>query len=210
MTADVGKTKARPARAAGPRKKELERNTGFEPATFALATRQSGIHDSSGAYTNFHDPVISLGSLEPDPEVGSTNLHADSLASCAQHVPRRRPRIRRPSLDVNQVSELLGCSTALVYDLCERGELPHQRDMQNAIRFDCRMLGRALNLTSGRPTGDRKTPDAHTSSSTSQQLGFPLMESHRWGLRFKSGARNEPFQRLVLPLSARIEIGRAA
>jgi hypothetical protein len=64
----------------------------------------------------------------------------------------------RASLEVNQVSELLGCSSAHVYDLCERGELPHQRDLQNAIRFDCRMLGRALNLTSGRPTG-RKPQD---------------------------------------------------
>jgi predicted DNA-binding transcriptional regulator AlpA len=51
---------------------------------------------------------------------------------------------------VSQVSALLGCSTAHVYDLCERGELPHQRDMQNAIKFDCRKLGRALALTPGR------------------------------------------------------------
>jgi len=124
----------------------LERNTGFEPATFALATRQPGIHDSSGAYKNLHDPAISLGSLEPDPDLGSTSLHADSLASCAQHVPRRRSSSRRASLDVTQVSELLGCSTARVYDLCERAELPHYRDQQNAIRFDCRMLGNALGV----------------------------------------------------------------
>jgi excisionase family DNA binding protein len=131
----------------------MERNTGFEPATFALATRQSAIHDSSGAYMNLHDPAILLGSLEPDPDLGSTNLHADSLASCAQHVPRRRPRGRGASLDVTQVSELLGCSSAHVYDLCERGELPHHRDLQNAIRFDCRVLGRALDLTTEGPTG---------------------------------------------------------
>jgi hypothetical protein len=62
-------------------------------------------------------------------------------------VPSRRPQIRRASLDVNQVSELLGCSIAHVYDLCE--------DMQNAIRFECRLLGRTLNLTSGRPTGGK-------------------------------------------------------
>jgi predicted DNA-binding transcriptional regulator AlpA len=47
-------------------------------------------------------------------------------------------------LDVTQVSELLGCSTALVYDLCERGKLPHNRDLQNAIRFECKPLGRVL------------------------------------------------------------------
>ena len=133
----------------------LERNTGFEPATFALAMRQPGIHDSWGAYTNLHDPAISLGSLDPDPDLGSTNLHADSLASCAQHVPRRKSRSRRASLDVIQVSELLGCSTAHVYDLCERSELPHYRDLKNAIRFDCRSLGRALSLTSERPTSGR-------------------------------------------------------
>jgi len=69
---------------------------------------------------------------------------------CSEHVPRHRSRSRRATLDVSQVSELLGCSTAHVYDLCERGELPHQRDMQNAIRFDCRKLGRALALTPGR------------------------------------------------------------
>src|SRR2546426_7553143 len=57
------------------------------------------------------------------------------------------------------VSELLGCSTAHVYGLCERSELPHYRDLQNAIRFDCRVLGRALNLTSGMPAG-RKLHDA--------------------------------------------------
>jgi hypothetical protein len=51
---------------------------------------------------------------------------------------------------VTQVSELLGCSTARVYDLCERAELPHYRDQQNAIRFDCRMLGNALGLAPGR------------------------------------------------------------
>ena len=122
----------------------MERNTGFEPATFALATRQSAIHEASGVYTNLHDPAISLGSLEPDPDLGSTNLHADSLASCPQHVPDRRAKRRRTSLDVIQVSELLGCSTAHVYNLCEGGKLPHCRDIQNSIWFDCKALGQAL------------------------------------------------------------------
>ena len=39
----------------------LERNTGFEPATFALATRQPGIHEAPLPSTNQHEPVISLG-----------------------------------------------------------------------------------------------------------------------------------------------------
>ena len=129
----------------------MERNTGFEPATFALATSQPGIHDSSGSYTNLHDPVISLDSPDTGPLPGSTNLHADSLSSCAQHVPRRRSRERGASLDVTQVSELLRCSTTHVYDLCERGELPHYRDIQNAIRFDCQALGKALGLRQQQP-----------------------------------------------------------
>src|SRR3989442_13672884 len=77
----------------------MERNTGFEPATFALAMSREGVHESSGPYTNLHDPVISFGSLDPDEDPGSTNLHADSLASCAQHVPRRRSRDRAGSHD---------------------------------------------------------------------------------------------------------------
>ena len=127
----------------------LERNTGFEPATFALATRQPGIHDSPLPSTNQQDPLISFGAQEPDRDPGSTNLHADSQASCAQRVPGRRSRNHRASLDVTQVSALLGCSTAHVYDLCERSQLPHYRDLQNAIRFDCRMLGKAVGLAPG-------------------------------------------------------------
>ncbi len=125
---------------------KLERNTGFEPATFALAIRQSAIHDSPLPSTNQQDPAVSFGSSESTHDPGSTNLHADSLASCAQPVPRRRSRSRRASLDVTQVSELLGCSTAHVYDLCQRGKLSHYRDFQNALRFDCKALGKALRV----------------------------------------------------------------
>ena len=71
----------------------------LEPATFALATSQPGIHDSSGAYTNLNDPLISLDSPDSDALPGSTNPHADSLSSCAQHVPRRRSREREARCD---------------------------------------------------------------------------------------------------------------
>jgi len=54
-------------------------------------------------------------------------------------------------LGVIQVSALLGCSTTHVYDLCERGELPHYRDSRNAIRFDCHALGKALGLGQQQP-----------------------------------------------------------
>jgi hypothetical protein len=33
----------------------------------------------------------------------------------------------------------------------ERGELPHYRDIQNAIRFDCRTLGKAVGLSQQQP-----------------------------------------------------------
>jgi hypothetical protein len=49
-------------------------------------------------------------------------------------------------LGVAQVARLLGCSTAAIYHRCERGDLPHFRDGRNALRFDCRRLGRALGL----------------------------------------------------------------
>ena len=88
---------------------------------------------------------------------GSTNVHADSRVSCAQRVPRSRPNTGRASLDVVQVAALLGCSTAHVYDLRERGELPHHRNPQNAIRFDCRLPGKALHLTSRRSTATTRT-----------------------------------------------------
>src|SRR5712692_4589595 len=129
----------------------MERNTGFEPATFALATRQDGVHESPLPSRNLHDPSISFGSSDDARESGSTILHADSLASCAHRVPNRRSRNHRTSLDVTQVSELLGCSTAHVYDLCERGDLPHYRNIQNAIRFDCRTLGKAVGLSQQQP-----------------------------------------------------------
>jgi hypothetical protein len=50
------------------------------------------------------------------------------------------------SLGVAQVARLLGCSTAAIYHRCERGNLPNFRDSRNALRFDCRRLGRALGL----------------------------------------------------------------
>ncbi len=129
----------------------MERNTGFEPATFALATSQSGIHDSSRASTNKHDPLISLGSSDRASDPRSTNLHADSRPSCAQRVPRSGRSAAGPSLDVRQVAALLGCSTERVYLLCEQGKLPYSRDLHNAIRFDCKALGRVLRSA---PTSD--------------------------------------------------------
>ena len=122
----------------------MERNTGFEPATFALATRQPGLHDPPLPSTNQHDPASSLESSDGPAKPSSTIRHEGSLASCAQRVPGRRLRDRGASADVTQVAQLLGCSTPNVYHRCEQGKLPYYRDIHNAIGFDCRVLGTFL------------------------------------------------------------------
>jgi hypothetical protein len=123
----------------------------FEPATFALATRQPAIHDSPRPFTNQQEPSISLGPCGTAPGGGSTNLHAGSRVSCAQRVPGRWSRSPAAPLNVAQVSALLGCSTAHVYDLCERGQLLYFRDSCNRLRFDCRAMGRALRRRNRQP-----------------------------------------------------------
>jgi excisionase family DNA binding protein len=47
----------------------------------------------------------------------------------------------RTTVDVAQAAALLGCSTAHVYHLCERGTLPSCRDDRNFVRIDCKSLG---------------------------------------------------------------------
>jgi len=56
-------------------------------------------------------------------------------------------------LNVAQVAELLGFSRAHVYDLCGRNELPHFRDADNSLRFDCKLLGRMLRAKRCTATG---------------------------------------------------------
>jgi len=53
-------------------------------------------------------------------------------------------RTARATVDVAQAAALLGCSTAHVYHLCERGALPSCRDDRNCVRIDCKSLGRFL------------------------------------------------------------------
>ncbi len=114
-----------------------------------------GVHEGSRPVTKQHEPLISLGSPPRTALRSSTDLHADSRRSCAQYVPGFATETAASPLDVAQLAALLRCSTAHVYDLCERGELPHSRDRYNAIRFDCRVLGRALNLTLGGRLGHK-------------------------------------------------------
>ena len=59
-------------------------------------------------------------------------------------------------LNLAQVADLLGCSRAHVYDLCDRSALPHFRDSSNSIRFHCKALGRVLRpKRSAAPTGEK-------------------------------------------------------
>jgi hypothetical protein len=119
----------------GPR--NLERNTGFEPAIFALPTSQAGVHEG---------PLPSTNPLRFPPRSSrwrfrcpSTNFHADSRTPCAHRVPGRSSRASSATpLNVPQVAARLGCSSVHVYDLCERGELRHFRDPNDSVRFDCR------------------------------------------------------------------------
>jgi predicted DNA-binding transcriptional regulator AlpA len=62
-------------------------------------------------------------------------------------VPRSRRTRIGPTLDVDQLAALLGRSTAHVYLLCEQGKLPHFRNLHNAIRFECKAIGRNLRFT---------------------------------------------------------------
>jgi hypothetical protein len=45
---------------------------------------------------------------------------------------------------VTQVAELLGCSPAHVYELCERGDLPHLRDSSNSLWFQSGLLNKQV------------------------------------------------------------------
>jgi hypothetical protein len=55
-----------------------------------------------------------------------------------------------------QVAELLGCSTARVYELCERSELPYFRDSSNSLRFPCKAFDRMLRPKRSGPTTGEK------------------------------------------------------
>jgi excisionase family DNA binding protein len=82
----------------------------------------------------------------------STNLHAVLAAPCAGGV--QAERLRR-ALSVDQVADLLGCSTAHVYGLVKFGKLEAMRTSSNALRFDCRTLGRALGLRTRKKNPER-------------------------------------------------------
>jgi len=66
----------------------------------------------------------------------------------SKYQPRSRPT---PALlSVRQVAQFLGVSTAIVYRLCERGELPHLR-VSHTIRVGLNDLARYLERQRARP-----------------------------------------------------------
>jgi hypothetical protein len=79
-----------------------------------------------------------------EPPRGFSSVHVPSVCT------RAGKSSASETLNVPQVAALLGCSTARVYELCDRAELPHYRDRQNAIRFDCGTLGKVWLLASKR------------------------------------------------------------
>jgi len=83
-----------------------------------------------------------------------------------------------------------------------------ETDPERARTVLARHLGEIL-LTP-KYEGDRRYYLATGGLDLSVALGSSPKATEQSLIRLVAGARNEPFQRLVLPLSARIEIGRAA
>ena len=110
----------------------LERNTGFEPATFALARRPGQVAKTS---------------QDSQAVPNSRNSSGRSAAAASSTVPRT-PAIASGAKDfstpflpdsgvlltVKEVARILRVSTASVYKLCGEGRLPHARVL-NAIRI---------------------------------------------------------------------------
>src|SRR4051812_32552048 len=107
----------------------MERNTGFEPATFALARQPGAIRDSSRrsqALPTLRNPSAQSG--QPDaallqPVASVSGVRKDSSTRL---LPGGRPPIETapaPMLGVREAAAWLSVSTATVYKLCRRGEL---------------------------------------------------------------------------------------
>jgi excisionase family DNA binding protein len=112
----------------------LERETGFEPATLSLGI----VPRDSGPGRPALQPLGSFGeSLERAPARLGPDRDVSALAS--GNLPARTARLRGIAggvdnlLSVREVAARLGVTTATVYKLAARRELPHVRIL-NAIR----------------------------------------------------------------------------
>jgi len=116
----------------------MERNTGFEPATFALARRTSRV--TNGLYSS---PTVP-NDAKPfgDPGAGSGPHHQPSPTIRDRFVPQVFRDGARP-LDVAQAAVLLGWTKDAVRAACERGDLQYARDHLNAYRIPCSAVAAA-------------------------------------------------------------------
>ncbi len=135
----------------------MARPEGFEPSTPGLEVETSGAAPSS---------IVSqpLASKRQGVPAGSHRVapdHPVSHAACYPVVTRSHVPVRVLDggadhlLTVRQVAERLGVSTATVYKLCDRGELPHVR-ISNAIRMvpaDLAAFVARSRVSDGRGTG---------------------------------------------------------
>ncbi len=115
------------------RRLRLERETGFEPATLSLGSSTW----ESGPIRPTSQGLVSVG-LRAQSKKAATGPNRPVSALSSGNLPARCSlRALRSAVDdllsVREVGRRLGVTTATVYKLAERGELPHIR-ISNAIR----------------------------------------------------------------------------
>jgi hypothetical protein len=113
-------------------------NTGFEPATFALARRTDRVTDGSRASPAITNPAKSFRQRS----TGGGGGYQRSPAINNVLVPPVFQGEARP-LDIAQAAILLGWTKDAVRAACERGELAHSRDHLNAYRLPCSAVAAA-------------------------------------------------------------------
>jgi excisionase family DNA binding protein len=119
------------------RPRELERETGFEPATLSLGNFQATVTTSSTATQPRERTQAGRGATSQP--VRKRPTVPNPFAGLRAGPETGAPTIRVLEggcgrlLTVRDVAARLSCSTATVYKLAGRGELPHVR-VANAIR----------------------------------------------------------------------------
>jgi excisionase family DNA binding protein len=149
----------------------LARPRGFEPLAFGFV---EDIHVSSNTCKDVQ-ACANTGSVS-DEKSKNVQIHADLSKDFAgslldgMSADGDDGRFDRSLLTVRQVAKLLGVSSATVYRLCGRGELPHFRVL-NAIRIDPRDLKKFL--AGVRPRGPRTVAGSAANASHRGEGGEP-------------------------------------
>jgi excisionase family DNA binding protein len=118
----------------------LERNTGFEPATFALATQPGAIAKASQDSHPLPTPRNLSGRSKPAAPPHTQQAPAPTSVPrdfSTRFLPTQEGRICPAAghlLSVKDAARALRVSTATVYKLCASGALPHLRVL-NALRI---------------------------------------------------------------------------